>query len=239
MDFIESGRVKMRPKWRYVLEALLWFFGTLAAVAGTLYLASLIFFVLSHSGMRFLPMFGFPGIMEMLVSFPWLILTGAVCFIILLEIFVRRYSFAWRYPLLYSAIGLLCLAVFGGLIVAQTPLHRNLRQSGGQPLLPPPFGQMRPFYENLDRAGRQAVNIGIISGKTPGGFILQEKRGSAVTVIISANTRLPKKAELNAGDAVAVFGKKIGDAVNAIEIKLINAKDLLMKYFSPWNNNNG
>jgi hypothetical protein len=118
-------------------------------------------------------------------------------------------------------------------------LHRNLRQSGGQPLLPPPFSQMRPFYENLDRAGGQAVNIGIISEKTASGFILQEKRGGAITVIISANTQLPKKAGLNAGDAVAVFGKKIGDTVNAIGIKLINAKDLLMKYFSPQGSNNG
>ena len=219
MEKIESGRVKMRPKWRFILETVLWIVGLAVAALASLYLISLTVFVLHRSGLWFAPSFGPRGWMVLLVSFPWLILIAAVIFIVGLEIFVRHYSFAWRYPLLYSTLAVMCLAVIGGLIVAATPLHRNLRQGPGQP--------MRPFYEQLDLERARSISVGIIIDVNDNGFILQEWHGETLTVVVTHNTRLPQHMPFKIGDTVVVFGQRSGDSVSAWGINFVDPQELL------------
>jgi len=227
MEKIESGRIKMRPKWRFVLEAILWILGLIVAALASLYLISLTVFVLHRSGLWFAPSFGLRGWLVLLVSFPWLILAAAVIFIIGLEIFVRHYSFAWRYPLLYSMLAVMCLAVIGGLIVAATPLQRNLRQGPGQLQLPPPLHQMRPFYEQLDQERARSISVGIIIDVGDSGFTLQERHGETLTVVVTRNTRLPQNIPFKAGDTVVVFGQRSGNSVAALGINFVDPQELL------------
>lgn len=227
MEKIASGRVKMRPRWRFILEAVLWIFGLALAALASLYLISLAVFILHRSGLWFAPSFGPRGWMIMLFSFPWLILLAAIGFIAALEIFVRHYAFAWRYPLLYSALGVVVLAVVGGLLVAATPLHRQLRQGPGQFQLPGPLHQMRPFYDRLDQGRDRSISVGMVININDNGFSLQERHGETLAVIVTGSTRLPQNLPFKSGDTVVVFGARSGDSVTAWGISFVNAGELL------------
>ena len=225
MDKIQTGRVKMRPKWRFVIGTVLWILGLAMAALASLYLISLTVFVLHRSGLWFAPSFGPRGWMVLLFSFPWLILAAAVVFIAVLEFFVRHYSFAWRFPLLYSALAVMALAVAGGLIVAQTPLHRDLRQG---PQFTPPFFQIRPFYDRLDQGRPRSFSVGLFLAVSVTGFTLQELHGETLTLIVTGATRLPQNIPFKPGDTVAVFGQRSDDdSVTAWGINFINPGELL------------
>lgn len=237
MEKIKTNSIKIQPKWHFVLGAALWICGIILAALAAVYFVSLAIFVLRRSGTWFAPAFGPRGWMVLFFSLPWLIILAALIFIILLEIFARRYSFVWRYPLFYSTLALMLAVVIGGFLAAQTPLHRRLGQDNNMPL-PPPLTQMKPFYENLDRRHRNpAVNIGIIAEFSNGGFIMQERHGEKLTVIVDADTKIKRQQDtsLQIGEMVIVFGPRTQNTIKAQAIDCVKPDDIMKlpgNYFS-------
>ena len=123
---IKNGKVKMRPKWHYVLKTALAITGGVLLSLALLYLVSFIFFALRANGVWFMPAFGLSGMRTFVMSLPWLLIFTSLLFIIILEILVKRYAFAYRKPLLYSVLGILALAIIGGFALARAPFHRSL-----------------------------------------------------------------------------------------------------------------
>jgi len=175
---------------------------------------------------------------SIIFSLPWLIILAAVVFIILLEIFARRYSFVWRYPLLYSTLFLMLAVVIGGFLTAQTPLHRRLGQNNNMPPLPPPLSQMKPFYENLEQRHRNpAVNIGIITEFNDSGFVMQERHGEELTVIVDSNTKIKHQQDTSfkIGEMLIIFGPRAQNIIKAEAIDCIKPNDIMKlhnDYFS-------
>src|SRR4030042_4792350 len=126
LEKIKSGQAKIRPKWHFVLKTLLLAAGVLFGTLALLYLASFVLFVLRQTGSWFLPSFGWRGIMVFLISMPWLLVILGVVFIILLELLVRHYSFAYRNPLLYSLLGIIVFVIIASVFVAKTSFHEGL-----------------------------------------------------------------------------------------------------------------
>jgi len=112
---IESGQVKMRPRWQFMLNAALLLLGTIIILCSAVYLISFIFFTED----------GFHG-MQTIYSLPWLIVAAAIIFIVILEILVRKYSFAHRKPLLYITIGIVVFVLLAGFLVYLTRFHDRL-----------------------------------------------------------------------------------------------------------------
>ncbi len=133
---IEAGKVSMRPRWHFVLQAALLLIGTVLAVLALVYLVSFIFYI---SGQRH-------GLGELLSSLPWLLLLLAAVFIVILEILVRKYSFAYRKPMLYTVFLILALVIVSGFLIARTSFHRNLFDRAHRGELP--FGG--PFYRHYE-----------------------------------------------------------------------------------------
>jgi len=212
---IKNGQVKMRPKWHFILKAILMAVGGIILILCILYLASFIFFVLRQTGVIFVPIFGFRGWYAFLVSIPWLLVLLLLIFIILLEILARHYSFAYRQPLLYFAIAVLLFAIIGGYIVATTHFHdRMFRYSQRHKL---PFaGQM---YRGYGEQRFKNIHRGIITEITRDGFIMENRRGETLTIIITRLTRLPLGADFSKGDMVVVFGDRENKTVRAIGIR--------------------
>lgn len=224
----KSGKLKMRPKWHFVLRAVLWLAGTMVAALAVLYLLSLFFFIARETGIWVAPIFGWRGILIFLVSIPWVLVLSVLFFIVILEILVRRYSFAYRLPLLYSAIAILLVVVAGSVIVAGTPLHGIL--SHCSPEMPfrgdDPAGMAghpcgTGFYRDLGPRRFDSIHSGVIGEISETEFVIVNRQRENLRVIVTKKTRLPFGENFSAGDTVVVIGNRHGDQIEAFGVSRV------------------
>ncbi len=227
---IESGKVKMRPRWHFVLQTSLIIVGIILVALALLFLASFIIFSLRHSGVWFAPAFGSRGLGIFLASLPWLLIWLSVVFVIILEILVKKYSFAYRQPLLYSALGLVLIITIGGIAVAQTPLHGGIMRQTIEKHLP----IAEPFYRGGGRLGPERIQAGSIKEITEDGFVLNSRRGDDLRIIITPATKFPSGYDLIEGDFIVVMGERDDDIIQALGIKEIEAMPGEFMPFNPY-----
>ncbi len=225
----KSGRLKMRPKWHFVLRATLWLAGIGIAAAALLYFFSLFVFIARETGIWMAPVFGSRGIFIFLTSLPWILILLVLIFVAVLEILVRRYAFAYRLPLLYLALTILLAVFAGGVLLAQTPLHEMLSHCppgdrlhgdsfslrGGQPC-------GTGIYRDLGPRRFENIHYGAVKRLTDSGFVLANRQRENIVVIITRKTRLPFGTQFEIGDAVVVIGDRRGDQVEAFGVSEIN-----------------
>lgn len=226
----KSGELKMRPKWHFVLRAVLWMAGIAVAIMALLYLFSLFLFISRETGIWMAPIFGWRGVLIFLVSIPWLLVLAVLFFIVVLEILVRHYSFAYRMPLLYSAIAALLIVIAGGVIVAGTPLHIMLSHcppegkpfSGNDPenIAGPPCGT--GVYRDLGPRRFENIHNGVVSELSETDFTITNRQQESLRVIITKKTRLPFGDDFSVGDMVVVIGDRQGDQIEAFGISRVN-----------------
>lgn len=220
----KRGELKMRPKWHFVLRAGLWLAGMAVAVLGLLYFFSLLLFVARETGIWMAPVFGWKGIFIFLASLPWMIVLSVLAFILILEILVRRYAFAYRLPLLYSALAILMMVIVGGLLLSRTPLHETLSHCPpGNERRFPDSGSLpcgTGIYRDLGPRRFDNVHYGTIDGfgDNRGNFVLVNRQQEKIVVIVNEKTRLPFGAQFEIGDAVVVIGDRYGNRVEAFGI---------------------
>ena len=218
LEAIHEGKITMRPKWHFMLRSTLAIAGGVIIALTLLYLASLIIFVLRQDGVWFVPVFGPRGWFAFLISLPWLLIWLVLVFIVILEILVRHFAFAYRRPLLYSALAILCLVVLGGFLVAATGLHRHFGRYAVRNGLP--FAG--PLYRDAGRPTLPDVRRGKVLNTTTTGFIMKSIPGDIVRVIITPRTRLPYGMDLIPGDGVIVFGHGTATTVEAFGMREVD-----------------
>lgn len=216
LEAIQTGRAKMRPRWHFVLRAVLLVVGVSLVFFALLYLASFILFALRETGIWFAPLYGSRGWITFFRSLPWVLIFLSLVFMVVLEILVQRYAFANRKPLLYSVLGIVVLAVLGGIIVA--PFHRPFFRSAREHSFPFAGG----FYRNFEFARFDDIHRGRIMTITPEGFVLQDLNGETSTVFITSGTRMFPDPDVESGNAVVVFGDQTDHAIQAYGIREIN-----------------
>ena len=199
---IKSGRVKMRPRWQFVLRATLIAVGVIVMFLALLYLVSFILFVLHQTGAWFVPAFGPSGWFAFFHRLPWVLIGLAILFIIILEVLVRRYAFAYQRPLLASALSILGIVLIGGATISATRFHVGLFNSARHNGLPVIGGMYRGFgmsrFDDIHRG-----EIIQMAGNT---FVIQDDDGDTSTILLTPETRLPFGDDFTASDTVIVFG---------------------------------
>ncbi len=215
LEAIRKGRVKMRPRWHFVLRALLAALGAIILLLALLYLASFVIFVLHRTGAWFVPAFGLRGLYVFLLSMPWLLILLSLVFAAILEILVRHYAFAYRRPLLYSVLGILLVAVAGGLMVAGTPFHGRMSRYAEENRLP----VAGRFYREFGRRPFREVHSGKVASVEREGFALRDIRGEILNIVITPRTRLPYGMDFSVGDSVVVFGVRDDGRVQAFGVR--------------------
>lgn len=213
---INEGRVKMRPKWQFVLQSILTVAGTLLIFFALLYLATLVLFMLRSSGMIIAPQFGLRGWFELLRSLPWLIVSIGIVFAVTLFFLVRQYRFSYRLPLLYSFAALVVVVGVSSVIIDMTRFHRRTHDRFMFPPMsmdgPPPF---------LDADHFHRVHPGMISSTTENGIILNERNGSSSIVIFGDETQFPAGRGFLTGQRVVVFGEFDGKVIRALGARVV------------------
>lgn len=203
LETINAGAVTMRPKWHFILRTTSLTLGVVLVTLTVLYLSSFIVFSLRQSGALVAPGFGWHGASIFLQSLPWVLIIIACILLVLLEILVRKYEFAYGRPLIYSVLGVMVLAVVGGFIVEMTPLHRGLFTEAESQRLPM-AGQFYRIY------GERRVNnvvVGEIIEVTPVGYDIIDRTALPIAVILTPDTRLPRGRNFNTGDMIVVLGQ--------------------------------
>ncbi|MFH0852662.1 MAG: hypothetical protein V1845_03605 [bacterium] len=218
LEKIKSGKAKMRPRWHFILKAGLFVAGFVIATFALLYLTSFILFILRQTGVWFLPAFGWRGMGVFLISFPWLLILVGIIFVILLEIMVRHYSFAYRKPLLYSLAAIIAFVAVAGLIAAKTTFHERLFLRARQEKLP----IAGPFYREFGMPRMENAHIGTIIEITNDGFLMEDLKGEKLTIIVSPETSFPLGIDFQKDDRVMILGERSGNSVKALGIRRID-----------------
>jgi hypothetical protein len=217
MDAIRKGRVKMRPRWKYVLSSTLLALGAIILLLTLLYIVSFGIFTLRQTGALFVPVFGMRGLFAFFAAIPILLVVLLLLFLATLEVLVRRYAFAYRRPLLVSVLAILAIVAIGGYALERTRIHNDLfRYAHGPVGLPPLIGNMYHPQRVPD------IYRGTIVSMVPGGFVMLDENGAGTTtVLVDPGTRLPLGANFNPGDEVVVFGDTASGSVRAFGIREI------------------
>jgi hypothetical protein len=208
---IEAGKVKMRPRWQYLLRGGLLAAGLVLAALAVLFVGSFIVFLLQQNGAWFAPSFGGSGLRELFMALPLLFVAVALVFIVLLQTLMRRYSFSYGQPLLYSVIGVSAFVVIGSFLVAQSHIHEGLFRQARDQNLPIAGG----FYRQFGTPQANRITTGVITVRRDDGFNMADHDDSEYMVIITRSTELPRGEEFEVGDDVIVLGDRNGNTITA------------------------
>ena len=171
LNDIQQHKVPMRPKWHFVATTIAHILCGIMLALAMLVLMSFIFFVLRHTGAWFAPSLGHQGWYIVLGALPWLLVLAFLVFVIILELLLRRFSFAYRKPLLYSGIGIVLLAMVGGTLVERTHVHRRMLMAAQKNRLP--FAGK--IYRNVGAQRLPMMHPGTVRELIPSGFLLDTR----------------------------------------------------------------
>jgi hypothetical protein len=221
---IEAGRVKMRPRWQFVVQAGLLVAGVVLAALALLFVGSFILFMLHQNGTWFTPVFGGRGVKELFFALPVIFILVAIIFIILLQLMVRRYAFAYGRPVLYSIVGIAAFVALGSYLVAQSHIHEGLFRQARDENLPLAGG----FYRTFGAPQVDRVTPGIIIETNDEGFDINDPRDQKFRVIITPETQLPTGSVFVVGDSVIVLGDRDDMIITAEGIRKIEPHEEML-----------
>lgn len=208
---IRTNSVRMRPRWHFVLRAALSVTGLALAALFAVYLVSLAIFILRLNGGWFATSFGTAGLRVFLLGIPWAVVIIAIVFLVVVQLLVKHYSFAYRRPLLYSVIAIVAIVAIGGFAVARTGFHRELLSRARDERLP----VAGAIYRRLELMRPERLYRGIITETGERGFWMTERDGEFLEVVVRRSTRTPRGWSPSVDQPVVVVGERVDDAILA------------------------
>jgi len=171
MNMIKKGDAHMKPRWHFVVISVLFALGVLCTFLVLLYAASLSVFLLHESGVWFAPSFGVRGWLVFARSIPLFQIAFIFLFIFILEAMIRRYALVYRQPLIGSFIFVAALIFLGGIVIGQTPFHRQIASFARGHQLPPPLNI--PYGPAMRIARPPDLYEGTVVAKENGALVIE------------------------------------------------------------------
>ncbi len=215
---IEAGQVKMKPKWHFIVRTALLLVGTILLTLSILYVASFIIFIMRQNGFLFVSGYGWHGLDVLINSIPWMLVGMTIIFIVLLQILIKKYSFGYGKPLMYSVLAVIAIVIIGGLLLEKTSIHKGLFNEAENDRLPFFGGMYREFGEEHS----DSITIGKIRELLFNGYRIENHTSDNIIVIVTSETKLPPNSSLQIGDVIFVLGNQKGDVVEAEGIRVFD-----------------
>lgn len=133
---IKKGKVSMRPRWQFVLQAALAGVGLAIVGVMLIYLLSFVIYIMREEGFIWMPLHGSRELLEFFRLLPWLLILSSIIFFGILELLVRKYSFAYKKPLIYSLLIILTLSLAASIFMSQIGVHERLERFARERNLP-------------------------------------------------------------------------------------------------------
>ncbi len=197
-EAIKSGQAKMRPRWYFILQALLMATTGVVLFLFIIFFVSLVAFALQVSGAWSAPNFGLPGWYLFIQSLPLILILLLVLFTFATTVLARRYPFAYQRPVFYLLLVIGGLALMCGLLAVPMAMHRALLDYAARNHIPFVNG----FYEFEGRTPL-GIHQGQIVVFLDNGLILRSLSGQTTTVIFTPTTSFGR---FEPGDFIVVFG---------------------------------
>jgi len=216
LEAIRSKNVSMRPKWHFLLRAMLLVTGIIITFLSAVFLISLAVFALRSNGVWFAPMFGPRGVGLFLFAVPWIVVIASFVFIGVMELLVTHFAFAYRRPLLYSLLLIVAVVLLGSAAVARTSFHGKLSERARTDRLP----LAGPLYERFGNQRPKSVFKGVIVSATKNEMILKDSTDDEHVIIWTTKTHVAPEWLPEVGEQVVVFGEGApdGSTINAFGI---------------------
>lgn len=230
IDKIKNGQIQKRPRSYFVLLSALSISGFALLFLIAIFFISFIAFSMRISGSFFLPQFGLPGLWVLIMSLPWALIILSLFFVILLEIFAKKYAFSYKKPIIYSLAGIVGIALIGSYAIAKTPLHNallNYSQGRNIPV-------MGPFYEHNCLKELPNIFIGKASepkNETTEWMRLETEKGERLIIVTSTSTKFQKGQSLQKDDMLMIMGEKDDSMIRATHIRKIEDDDMFRQHF--------
>jgi hypothetical protein len=215
---IREGRVCMRPRWQFIFRAVLAIIGAVALVLAGIYLISFIIFVTRSNGVGYAPVLGPRGWKMLFLSLPWFLILISIVFVFGLEMLIRRYSFAYRRPVIYSFFGLLILIVGSSVIITSTSFHRRMAHSPRIQIMAP---FIHSFYSDFKDAPISGVFRGVVSNFATNTLFFVNRNGNMQQVLITPGTTFVSNRFPSSSNRIVIFGAPSGTAIEADGIGII------------------
>ncbi len=232
IDKIKKGELKKRPKIYFALRTAFVILATILLFVISIFSVSFIFYILRESNIRFLPMFGRPGLLIFFLLFPWTHVLVALVFTFIIGWLLRRYSFAYRKPLLYLPVIIIALITLASIALHIISFHERFSRFARKNDVPV-FGQFYRAYRGKDF---DSSNIAVVRDIVPDGsgrWQAITDNGTKVYVYSSASSSgmqenfpeplasMPVPGGLKDSRMAIIFGPKQGNAIQERMIKII------------------
>ncbi len=211
---IESGEIKMTSKYYFIIRDILVVLAAVVILLVSVFFISLVFFELQESGATTLTRFGSGGVQLFFAIFPWIPILIALALTFLLSLVLKRFSFAYRKPLLYVPVGVAAVILVLSGLAGIGRIHNHLRDlssNGG-----PEF--IGAFYHNNSNIGHDRITVGEVVSENPQTIIMKND-DEQYTVTLSAQTQFPFGDNFQNNERIAVIGVRSGNNIQAIAIR--------------------
>ena len=215
---IESGAIRQKPKWQFLLVTLMCMFALIALFLVLLYLVSFAALVLREHLFFDAFSFGPRAVFAVLHTLPFLLVLLTVTVLLILHVLVRHFAFAYMKPVVVTLGGglLVTFVLFGAVLFMDT----NSRIAH--------FGEGRhvPGIDILhsrfrDRMPPLATHGVVISAGTST-YTIRDENGEEKVIQVTQDTDADQEV-YDIGEDVFVLIKQTPQALEAIAIKIYNA----------------
>lgn len=217
LDTVKNNTITMIPKWKFILYSTLGIVGIIFSFLITVFLFSLILFVLSRHGFMYMPFFGFMATMHTLKAIPLFLLLCTIVLLIIIELISRSYSFSFRQPLAVTLLLLTTFAAIVSFIISQTGIHEYVREYAMN-------HHIDPMVRMYDRPipFRPAEGVDILRGEvvaSSGTSTTLRLFDGAIIVAYATTTGTSTFMIPSIGDDVIVFGNFFGEQFQILDIR--------------------
>lgn len=214
---IRERGVSMRPKWHFTLENFLAAIGAAFLLVGAVFVASFIVFSLRKSGALDMLGFGLLGWYEFFFVLPWWFIFFALLALLLLEGVLRKFSFAYQLPILYTFAGVLFLSFIAVVVADRLEMHRYLREISESHDITP----VRGLYSAMSDDRAYCLLQGGIIERHDDRIVIREPDGDVFRIVFGATTHIPEGMMFATSDTVVVFGEHDDGFVRAMGVRLL------------------
>lgn len=214
LEKIKEGKVKMKPKFYFVLKAILFILIFVLLLGLSFFLLSFIHFHLISSGIWYLPKFGIEGIFLFLKSLPWFLIIVAFILILILETLSREFSF--KKPILISVLGLILIVLVGGFLIAKANIHPRILFKARKGEMPSPIS---PIYLKYGIPRFKEFHRGIIEKIAPNSLFIKRADGEVLEVKFEKPSSFPER--FKEGEGILIFGKRENGKIRGWKLKKI------------------
>ncbi len=214
LEKIESGAIRQKPRWHFVIMTLSIVFGFVALSLIFFYLISFVALLLREDLIFEALSFGPRTVFAMMHTLPFLLIVILITVLLLLHVLVRYFAFAYMRPVaLTLGVGFaLTILIFAGVLTLDKGSRiARFGEDGHVPGLNVIHSQFR------DRRPPMALR-GVIGKVEDNVLTIRENSGREVVIVLSERTRVDKEL-YSQGDRVMVLLERSEEMLRAIAIR--------------------